>query len=207
MDEARRDAETGRTRRPGRPYDHSGDAEILAVTLDALSEHGYEQVTLDLVALRTGRAKTTVYRRWPTKLDLVVAAVRAVGPPPEAPDRPDTGSVRSHQLALVATPRLGGPERRLVLFDGLAAAARSHPALAEVVRTTVTAPYVGVYEVLLERALVRGQIEASHAGSLALVAQVIPAMASQRRATGPVGRDYFVDVVDHVVQPSLGHTG
>lgn len=197
----------GGARRPGRPYDHSGDAKILAVTLDALVEQGYDQVTLDLVALRTGRAKTTLYRRWPTKLDLVVAAIRAVGSPPEVHELPDTGSVRSDLLAVVDSPWLGGPDRRMVFFDGLAAAARSSPALAEVVRTTVTMPYVQVYEALLSRALERGQIGADRSEALPLLAQVIPAMASQRLLDGAVGRAYFVDVVDLVVLPALGVEG
>ena len=201
------DGEVRASRRPGRPYDHSGDAEILAVTLDALADHGYDQVTLDLVALRTGRAKTTLYRRWPTKLDLVVAAVRAVGPPPEARELPDTGAVRSDLLAVVDSPWLGGPERRLLLIDGLAAAARSCPGLSEVVRTTVTTPHVQVYEALLGRALERGQIEPGRDLALSLVAQVIPAMASQRLSAGPAGRAYLVDVVDLVVLPALGLAG
>ena len=195
------------TRRPGRPYDHSGDAEILAVTLDALAEQGYDQFTLDLVALRTGRAKTTLYRRWPTKLDLVVAAVRSVGPPPEACDLPDTGALRSDLMAVVDSPWLGGPDRRMGLFDGLAAAARTSPALAEVVRTTVTTPYVRVYEALLVRALGRGLISSDRSEALTLVAQVIPAMASQRLTDGTVGRAYFIDVVDLVVLPALGVAG
>src|SRR4051794_11040308 len=55
--------------RTGRPFDHSGDALILASTLDLLAERDYERVTLDEVAARTGKAKTTLYRRWATKED------------------------------------------------------------------------------------------------------------------------------------------
>jgi AcrR family transcriptional regulator len=62
-----------------------------AITLDALAESDDDHVTLDAVALRAGRAKTTLYRRWPTKVDLVLAAIQAAGRPPEADDLPDTG--------------------------------------------------------------------------------------------------------------------
>ena len=75
--------------RTGRPVDHSRDAEILAHTLDALAERDYDRVTLDVVAQRSGRAKTTLYRRWPTKEDLVLAALRSAGPPPESERLPD----------------------------------------------------------------------------------------------------------------------
>ncbi|SDV01063.1 DNA-binding transcriptional regulator, AcrR family [Microlunatus sagamiharensis] len=208
MDAASESSEAAHgARRPGRPYDHSGDPAILAVTLDLLAERGYDQVTLDLVALRTGRAKTTLYRRWPTKADLVVAAVEAVGTPPEARELPDTGTVRSDLLAVVDSPWLGGPDRRMVLFDGLVTAAQVSPRVADAVRTTVTTPYVGVYEALLDRALARGQVSPGRAEAVPLVAQVIPAMASRGLAEGPVGRSYFVDVVDLVVLPALGIVG
>ena len=72
-------AGAGRPR--GRPYDRSRDDEILALTLDALADSHDEHVTLDAVARRAGRAKTTLYRRWPTKVDLVLAAVHAAGRP------------------------------------------------------------------------------------------------------------------------------
>ena len=51
------------------------------------------------VALRSGVNKTTIYRRWPTKPELVGAALRAVWEPP---DVPDTGSVRGDFLASLA---------------------------------------------------------------------------------------------------------
>ena len=111
------------TRRRGRPYDRSRDADVLAATLDALVAHGYEHVTLDAVALAAGLAKTTLYRRWPTKADLFLAAVAAVGRPPEADALPDEGSLRADLLAVVDSPWLGGPDRRLAVFAGLTAAA------------------------------------------------------------------------------------
>lgn len=193
--------------RPGRPYDRSRDAQILAVTLDALAEREYEHVTIDAVAQRAGRAKTTLYRRWPTKVDLVLAAVQAAGRPPEADELPDEGTLRADLLAVVDSPWLGGPERRLAIFTGLTSAARSSDRLADAVRTTVTEPYVAVYRALLQRAVDRGQVAAELAPRVPLLAQVIPAMSGHRLgATGePVGREFFVAVVDQVVLPALAH--
>lgn len=195
--------------RPGRPYDRSRDAQILAVTLDALAEREYEHVTIDAVAQRAGRAKTTLYRRWPTKVDLVLAAVQAAGRPPEADALPDEGTLRADLLAVVDSPWLGGPERRLAIFTGLTSAARSSDRIADAVRTTVTEPYVEVYRALLQRAVDRGEVAAHLAARVPLLAQVIPAMSGHRLgATGePAGRDFFVSVVDGIVLPALGHPG
>jgi AcrR family transcriptional regulator len=191
--------------RAGRPYDHSGDALILSSTLDLLVERRYERVTVDEVAARTGRAKTTLYRRWPTKEDLVLAAIRAAGRPPEADRLPDLGSLRSDLLAVIDSPWLGGPDRRLAIFAGLASAARNSQRLADAIRFEVTEPYVDVYRRLMERAVDTGQIHPSVAARIPVLAQVIPAMSTHRLSASaePVHRDFFVSVVDDVVLAAL----
>jgi AcrR family transcriptional regulator len=74
------------------------EAELLAVTLQLLQENGYARLTLDAVATTAQASKATVYRRWPTKAQLVLAAfiegVRQVAVPP------DTGTLRGDLLAL-----------------------------------------------------------------------------------------------------------
>ena len=59
----------------GRPRKAGADEEILAVTLELLRVTGYRDFNVDEVAAQTGIAKTTIYRRWPTKEALVSAAV------------------------------------------------------------------------------------------------------------------------------------
>lgn len=59
----------------GRPRSAQADADILAAARVLLAKSGYAQLTMDAVATHAGVAKTTVYRRWTTKRDLVVAAV------------------------------------------------------------------------------------------------------------------------------------
>src|SRR5260370_30443919 len=72
------------------------ETELLAVTLRLLQEHGYDRLTLDAVATTARASKATVYRRWPTKAELVLAAftegIRQVAVPPE------TGTLRGDLL-------------------------------------------------------------------------------------------------------------
>lgn len=72
------------------------ETEFLAVTLRLLQEHGYDRLTLDAVAATARASKSTVYRRWPTKAALVLAAfidgIRHVAVPPE------TGTLRGDLL-------------------------------------------------------------------------------------------------------------
>jgi AcrR family transcriptional regulator len=195
-------------RRTGRPYDHSRDALILASTLDLLAERDYERVTLDEIAARTGKAKTTLYRRWATKEDLVLAAIRAAGSPPEVDLLPDLGSLRSNLLAVVDSEWLGGPDRRLAIFAGLASATRSSERLAGVVASEITEPYVEIYRRLLLQALDAGEIPAGLTTSIPVLAEVIPAMSTHRlnASREPVNREFFVSVVDDVVLAALGLT-
>jgi AcrR family transcriptional regulator len=76
----------------------SREIELLAVTLRLLQEHGYDRLTLDAVAATARASKATVYRRWPTKAELVLAAfiegIRQVAVPP------DTGTLRGDLLQL-----------------------------------------------------------------------------------------------------------
>ncbi|CAL9532359.1 putative HTH-type transcriptional regulator [Streptomyces sp. enrichment culture] len=66
---------TGHAGRAGRPRSAAADAAILAATRAALVELGWSKLTLGDVAARAGVAKTTLYRRWPGKNELVVDAV------------------------------------------------------------------------------------------------------------------------------------
>jgi AcrR family transcriptional regulator len=69
--------------RPGRPRRADVDAAVRAATVRLVREHGYAGTTLDQVARSAGVAKTTVYRRWDTKADLVLdALVEVLGEPP-----------------------------------------------------------------------------------------------------------------------------
>jgi AcrR family transcriptional regulator len=74
------------------------EAELLAVTLRLLQEHGYDGLTVEAVAATARASKATVYRRWPSKGELVLAAfiegIRQVAVPPE------TGSLRGDLLRL-----------------------------------------------------------------------------------------------------------
>lgn len=74
------------------------EAELLAVTLELLQEHGYDRLTLDGVAATARASKATLYRRWPTKAELVLAAF-IEGTREEAVD-PDTGTLRGDLLTL-----------------------------------------------------------------------------------------------------------
>jgi AcrR family transcriptional regulator len=83
-------------RRRGRPRREDADADILRVARELLAERGFAAFNVDVIAERTGIAKTTIYRRWPTKSALLVAAIDT------APTATDARAILEETAALLA---------------------------------------------------------------------------------------------------------
>jgi AcrR family transcriptional regulator len=78
-------------RRPGRPRDTRVDAAVMAAARELLVEKGFAGTTVEAIATRAGVGKATIYRRWPSREQLLVAVTAA-----ELPDIvvPDSGDLR-----------------------------------------------------------------------------------------------------------------
>jgi AcrR family transcriptional regulator len=101
MSVAREDPEATR---PGRRRDPSRDAAIVDATLASFVEDGYSSLTIEGVAARAGVGKATIYRRYASKAELVVDAVRC-GAGIADTELPDTGDVHA-DLAGMLRPLL-----------------------------------------------------------------------------------------------------
>lgn len=76
------------------------EAALLDAAWDELIAIGFEELTYEAVAARAGTSRAVLYRRWPTKRELVLAAMSRKAPPvPNEP--PDTGNLRSDVIALL----------------------------------------------------------------------------------------------------------
>jgi len=81
----------------GRPRREGADEEILAVARTLLGERGYRDLTVEAIAESAGVAKTTVYRRWPSKGELIAAALA-----PETISAEDADTLVKETAALLA---------------------------------------------------------------------------------------------------------
>ena len=76
---------------PGRPRDPAVDEAVLRAALELFFDHGVEGTSIAAIARRAGVAKTSIYRRWPSREALLAQAVEAfrstVGPPIELVDQ------------------------------------------------------------------------------------------------------------------------
>jgi AcrR family transcriptional regulator len=95
---------TAAVRRPrGRPRDVRVDNAILEAALDLFIEAGFEGISIDDVAERAGVARATVYRRWPSKQELVLAAIETCFE--DVVLVPDSGDVKADLIAGVRQAR------------------------------------------------------------------------------------------------------
>ncbi len=121
--------------RTGRPRSAAADAAILAATREALVELGWSKLTLGDVATRAGVAKTTLYRRWAGKNELVVDAVAELFDELQLPDR---GSLAAdiEGVVLQFAAILARPEAKSGLMAVVAEATRDD-ALRERIRASI----------------------------------------------------------------------
>lgn len=96
--------------------------KVLEATVEELAAKGYGATSIEDIAERAGVAKTTIYRRWPTKPGLVLAALDRVAADVTGPH--DTGSVRGDLITMLkafrdfaSSPR-GSSLMRMMLSEG-----------------------------------------------------------------------------------------
>jgi AcrR family transcriptional regulator len=90
--------ERGAARSPGRPRDPQADRAILDAAIDLFVKYGFEAMSMEGIADRAGVGKTTIYRRWPSKEELVVDAIDELIMDVEPLD---TGSLRRDLVELL----------------------------------------------------------------------------------------------------------
>ncbi|BBZ74290.1 putative HTH-type transcriptional regulator [Mycobacterium paraseoulense] len=133
------------------------EAEILAVTLQLLQQHGYDQLTVDAVAGAAHASKATVYRRWPSKAELVLAAfiegVRQVAVVP------NTGTLRGDLLRLGETICQEGGRHASTIRAVMVEVPR-HSALNDALQEQFLKQRKALIQHVLRQAVDRGEISA-----------------------------------------------
>jgi AcrR family transcriptional regulator len=178
-------------------------AAVLGATAELLIEVGYDRLSVDEVAHRAGVHKTTVYRRWPTKPELIADAVRVQSA--ESIPIPDTGTLLGdlRQLAEdvatnVATE--GGARRTRTII----AAAASSDELATAVhsfwahRLTLCAP-------IIERAIARDEIPDTVDANLIIEAVVGPIWLRLLVTGEPIDDNLTNDIAELVTAGAHQH--
>jgi AcrR family transcriptional regulator len=177
------------------------NAAIFQATLDELAEVGYAKLTMERVAERARTGKASLYRRWPSRMELAMDAVYHALPDPASP--PDTGSLRGDLLALLRrnAELLAGPAGealRGLLGDVL----RDPTRTAELRQHSQGAGRKAMQEIA-RRAAERGEIDSSAVTPRRL--EVGQAMLRQHFLFNgvPIPDSVIVEIVDEVIVPLL----
>ncbi|MEH2172634.1 TetR/AcrR family transcriptional regulator [Nostoc sp.] len=140
----------------GRPRSIHADQAILQATLDLLAEVGYESMSIEAIASRAGVGKTTIYRRYTSKEELVADAIESLR---DDLAIPNTGSFWGDMDILIknAAKKIDSPLGRQTLAL-IVSTASSNPQFAEVYWTKYTKLRREAFSKILERAKSRGEI-------------------------------------------------
>lgn len=147
--------EKAAVRGPGRPRSEQAQRAILESTLVMIGESGLAGLSIEAVAARAGVGKATIYRRWESKDELILAALGTMTPPGSPPD---TGSFEGDLVALsqAQVARLSGSVLPMVAPRALAEAMSDAELHARVVECMVL-PIRAVIAELVRRAIERGE--------------------------------------------------
>jgi AcrR family transcriptional regulator len=170
---------------------------VVSAVLKALRQGGYRAVTVEGIARRVKRARTSLYRRWPSKRHLVAYSVLSeMGARPAA----DTGTLRGDLRAAVATLQraFAGPLRPAL--PGLVADMAHDAELADILRREVLETRRRSMRAAFVRAAARGEVRAGLEVELLLDMLTGPFYYRALFRHAPISRRMADDVVEYVLR-------
>jgi AcrR family transcriptional regulator len=185
----------------GRPRDSGRDVAILDATLALLTEVGYEQLSMEAVAGRSGAAKTTIYRRYRDKAELVAAAVEHRAP--ATPPQPEGESLRENVHSLAAWLARSISEQDVGLLGAVFAGMRNDARLAQAMRRILRRDQTAMTDGLLRQAADR-----LAPGAAPLFAEVASSVIVHRVVVvgEPCDAAFLAHLVDDILVPLLART-
>ena len=180
----------------GRPRDPTLDARILTEVLALLASHGYAGLTLDELAARSGVAKTTILRRWPSKAAVAAAGVERLAL--QSVDVPDSGTLRGdlHALLHAAVDTFARGHGQFV--PRLLREAGHHPEITDLLFTVIHTRRQA-YRRVLALAIARGELAPTGDQELLIDLLIGPIWTRLLITRDPITSEYVDSVVETVL--------
>ena len=190
----------GATPRPssgrGRPRDRALDDRILEQVIALLGSHGYAGLTLDELAARSGVAKTTILRRWPSKAAVAAAGVERLAL--QSVDVPDSGALKVDLLALLHGAVEAFVRGRGQFVARLIREAGHHPEITDLLYTVIHTRRQA-YRRVLALAIARGELAPSIDQDLLIDLLIGPIWTRMLITRDPITREYVDSIVEAVL--------
>jgi AcrR family transcriptional regulator len=181
----------------GRPRDAALDERILEQVVALLGARGYAALTLDELAARSGVAKTTILRRWPSKAAVAAAGVERVAL--QSIDVPDTGTLQGDLRALLHGARDTFARGRGQFVPRLLREAGHHPEITDLVDAVLHTRRQG-YRRACARAIAHGELDPSVDQELLIDMLIGPLWTRLLITRDPVTTEYVDANVEAVLR-------
>ncbi|HEX9133030.1 MAG TPA: TetR/AcrR family transcriptional regulator [Ktedonobacteraceae bacterium] len=175
-------------RKPGRPRSAQAHKAILDAALELLAQEGFQGLSIEDIAARAGVGKTTIYRRWSSKDDLVIDAIHEIQVDLTTVD---TGNFRNDLVILFKAANQGIMTHPLLpqLVLRLISEFQANPEIFQVFLTQLLIPRIQRFIYMVEQAQARGEIRRDIDWTLAL-----------ELITGPI---FIHLLISHYLAPSM----
>lgn len=172
-------------------------ATVLAATAELLFERGFAGASVDEVSRRSGVAKTTIYRHWPTRTDLLRDACSNIGTPLEAPD---TGNFGKDVTTLMTNlTHLLRSARWTSVLPSVIDAAERDPDIAKMY-SRLQEGYSAPLQTVIERGIHRGELPKDTDVAMLIAALTGPLFYRRWFSREPLTDSFTKQIVRHVIR-------
>ncbi len=170
---------------------------VLAATAELLFERGFAGASVDEISRRSGVAKTTIYRHWPTRVDLLRDACSTLGTPQNVPD---TGNFETDVTALVTDlAQLLRTAKWTSVLPSIIDAAERDPDIADMY-SKLQHGYSAPLETAILRAVGRGELPKDTDTAMLIAALTGPLFYRRWFSRDPLTDAFAKQIVQRVVR-------
>ena len=170
---------------------------MLGVTAQLLFERGFGGATVDEISRRSGVAKTTIYRHWPSRTDLLRDACATLSTPL---DTPDAGGFEADVTALMRNlAHVLRSAKWTSVLPSIIDAAERDPDIADMY-SKLQQGYSAPFETIIQRALRKGELPADADAALLVAALTGPLFYRRWFSREPLTDDFANKIVLRILR-------